>query len=416
MKKNLTILSLSVAVALLNGCGSSDKDKDKHFYSTCGCTNEQNISNENTHTVSLAEDEVNLDTDAKELTQGNIDLTGKVEDSISGDSLEEATVRLYYNNILIREVQTDSSGIYLFENLAPQSGYRIETIIADYIAAQYNDIEIADNQEVQHLQTIKQVNENSSGEGKVSGTITGAVDGIGKSGLLISVRRGVNQHQGEIIATTTTQSNGTYRLDNLEAGNYTAEITGDGYQVNYITLQVLGGRETEQQNGTINPILTSGETRIVLTWGDSPSDLDSHLTGPIAGETERFHIFFYNGGDSNTNLDVDDTNRYGPETITIKEIQAGRYRYSVHDYSNQLNSHSTALSNSDALVKVYRGEGLVSEFHVPNQAGTLWSVFEIIEGEIHPINTMSYTSNFMHIQKPHEKREEIELFQNLPSK
>ena len=39
-------------------------------------------------------------------------------------------------------------------------------------------------------------------------------------------------------------------------------------------------------DGVMTPILPAGETRIVLTWGEFPSDLDSHLTGPapdIAG-------------------------------------------------------------------------------------------------------------------------------------
>jgi hypothetical protein len=91
-------------------------------------------------------------------------------------------------------------------------------------------------------------------------------------------------------------------------------------------------------------------------------------------------------------LDVDDTSGEGPETITISRQQAGVYRYSVFDYTNQSNSASTALGASGARVQVFRSNGLVAEFAVPAQPGTLWTVFEM-EGstsEITPVNTMTF--------------------------
>jgi uncharacterized protein YfaP (DUF2135 family) len=136
-------------------------------------------------------------------------------------------------------------------------------------------------------------------------------------------------------------------------------------------------------------------TRIVLTWGETPKDLDSHLTGPISGSSNRFHIYFDDKGSSSfspyADLDFDETNSSGPEIVTIYKQFEGVYRYSVHDFSNRELTNSNALSDSGAQVKVYRGSNLVDTFDVPiNQGGTLWAVFELSGDIITPINLMSY--------------------------
>ena len=65
------------------------------------------------------------------------------------------------------------------------------------------------------------------------------------------------------------------------------------------------------------------------------------------------------------------------------------YRVSKSVYCTHIyNSGSSALSNSDAKVKVYTASGY-TEYTVPqNQAGTKWSVFKMVSGEIIPINTL----------------------------
>ena len=91
------------------------------------------------------------------------------------------------------------------------------------------------------------------------------------------------------------------------------------------------------------------------------------------------------------NLDVDDTTSYGPETITIFKNIYGTYTYAVHDYSNRSSSGSTALSFSNAIVRVFMGSNQVAEYHVPtDQIGTYWTVFQLDRtGHILPINSIS---------------------------
>lgn len=126
--------------------------------------------------------------------------------------------------------------------------------------------------------------------------------------------------------------------------------------------------------------------RIVLSWGASPSDLDAHLA---YGSN---HIYWDHKEGSNANLDVDDVNSYGPETITIEQKNNGQeYVFSVHDYTDKSNPNTINLSNSQAKVFVYIGSSLVRTYYVPrNMQGNLWTVFKLNgNGEMEDINTMN---------------------------
>ena len=81
--------------------------------------------------------------------------------------------------------------------------------------------------------------------------------------------------------------------------------------------------------------VTSTEFRIVLTWGETPRDLDSHLVG-LDDANSVFHIAYYNKVERDTDgnviasLDVDDVSSYGPETVTIVNARTdATYYYSV---------------------------------------------------------------------------------------
>jgi len=136
----------------------------------------------------------------------------------------------------------------------------------------------------------------------------------------------------------------------------------------------------------ISPVMTNLDgMRVVLNWGATPSDLDSHLVYP------GNHVYFIDKQGAEANLDVDDTTSYGPETITIERKHDGeRYIYAVHDYSNREDMNSTALSRSGAKVFVYVGQTLVRTYYVPaNKKGNLWQVFAVTEsGDFQDYNLM----------------------------
>ena len=130
-----------------------------------------------------------------------------------------------------------------------------------------------------------------------------------------------------------------------------------------------------------NPVLTSGETRFVLTWGATPSDLDSHLLTP-SGD----HVYYGNTDPfgAGANLDIDDTSSYGPETITITDTQSGTYIYYVHKWSS-----SGSLTTSDAEVKVYDSGGLLETISVPSSGtGDYWNVARLGGSTLTVVNTI----------------------------
>lgn len=146
----------------------------------------------------------------------------------------------------------------------------------------------------------------------------------------------------------------------------------------------------------ISPVMRNLDgLRIVLNWGASPSDLDSHLVYP------GNHVYFSQKEGSDANLDVDDTDSYGPETITIERKHSGeRYVYAVHNFSHRQDIQDSSLSNSNAKVFVYVGQTLIKTYYVPkNQPGNLWTVFAVNEqGEIQDYNTLQDVASEDHLQ------------------
>lgn len=133
-----------------------------------------------------------------------------------------------------------------------------------------------------------------------------------------------------------------------------------------------------------------GGYRIVLSWDEAPKDIDSHL---VYGNS---HIYWNNKNGVQGMLDVDDTDGFGPETITIKKsLNGNRYIYAVHDYTNKDESFSSKLSESGAKVLVYAGSTQIETFYIPQgKIGNLWVLFTISEyGDLIPINKFTTVHN-----------------------
>lgn len=233
--------------------------------------------------------------------------------------------------------------------------------------------------------------QNIAGNGTITGRLTHALTGAGVSGATLRFRTGVQSTTGTVVASALTDGSGNYTILAL-SGTYTVEITLINYVTTYFTCVAVGGRTIAQQNPTISPQLTSGSLRIILTWGEQPYDLDSHLTGPSG--SSRFHVYWLDRDATGVNLDRDDQFSEGPETITILQFAPGLYRYSVHDFSNGSASNSTALSNiSGAKVRVLQGSTEIAAFNVPSgRVGNLWTVFEL-DGATRTITAVNSVSN-----------------------
>jgi hypothetical protein len=216
------------------------------------------------------------------------------------------------------------------------------------------------------------------------------------SGAEMNIREGVNNSDGLPIMTVTANDAGVANVS-LPSGCYTVEIIASGYDTTRYTLLSYPGCDSVMM--CVSPSLEKGEVRIVLTWDESPADLDAHLFTPFneeASETQ-YHVWFRNNEDTAGNRLVgqsDPPYGFGPETITIGSIEEGLYKFYVTDYSNCYDgkTYSYDLSDSDACVRVYTETGLTQEFHVPcNNEGVIWEVFEIRNKTIVPIQR--YYSN-----------------------
>lgn len=190
----------------------------------------------------------------------------------------------------------------------------------------------------------------------------------------------------------TTDSAGVASFSHLVSGTAFIEATAlDYYEAER---QIELSCDTGVSVGiALNPLsgegaLGANEVRIILTWGEHPRDLDSHLTGPdsnsdgtSADTTNRFHIYFSAKTADVAVLDVDDISSYGPETITITPVDGsvilrpGLYRYSVYHYSGE-----QTISSSNASIHLQFGS--VNRFFGPPagavSSGDVWTVFELL--------------------------------------
>lgn len=315
----------------------------------------------------------------------------------STQELENATVKLYSGTNMttpMSTIKTDESGKFSFN--VSKGNYTL-VISADGYRTLTSNQTVGDD-EIKYTEHILLMDNNQSGFGSAGGIVSNALDGKGLSNVTIKLRSNWNNTSGEYYDfRTTTNSSGRYTIEDVPVGYYTVEASLNGYVTGYTNIIVMSDAERTDFDFTITPTLNEDEIRIVLTWGSSPSDLDSHLIGrtPSDGTFNVYYsdkVYRYDGVEM-ANLDVDDTSSYGPETITILENIYGTYTYAVHNYSNRNSSSSTALSFSGAVVRVFVGSVQIAEYNVPtDQVGTYWTVFEIAgNGRILPINTISNT-------------------------
>lgn len=235
--------------------------------------------------------------------------------------------------------------------------------------------------------------------GTASGTIKDATDGEGVGDVTIKIREDWNSTEGDYYEEfeTTTDSEGGYTIDGVPNGYYTVESSQEGFIPDHTNIIVTDDNPKNDFDFTITPEFDEGDIRIVLTWDKKPYDLDAYLVGTT--DSAPFSVCFNNKkfeeeGIVKVALDVDDKTSYGPETITILDDIVGTYTYYVQNFTNRYATSSTALSLSDARVRIYGGNDLITEYYVPSDVvGIYWTVFQIDENGI--ITSINKVSNLL---------------------
>ena len=271
------------------------------------------------------------------------------------------------------------------------------------------------------------------GKGSIFGKLSDALTGAGVSEVSLTLFEGSDinrENEGDakkviFEGDNLSDSSGEYNI-NTNNGYYTLKMQKNEYEVSYMNVTVVdAGNEYNatlipNEDGAIGSDI--GDLRVVLTWGESPRDLDSHLCGPTINGIRRFHIYYADKTYKNNDivqafLDRDDTSSYGPETTTVYDINTtGKYSFYVHDYTNKHALKSTKLSYSEAKVEVYIKEDtgkinnngnkiyrskLIATYEVPqNVEGTVWHVFDYNAAtkSIIPRNRMMYLSDSSNIE------------------
>ncbi|MBN1627070.1 MAG: PASTA domain-containing protein, partial [Deltaproteobacteria bacterium] len=231
-----------------------------------------------------------------------------------------------------------------------------------------------------------------TGNGEISGQVIDALTGEVLPDAEISLFMEQEDETFTLLSQYSSLEDGSYIFSDLPSGDYFIDAVLGDYITGENTLTLDSDDSIVVRDIVLSPLMSSGEVRIVLTWGEIPEDLEAHLTAPNT-EGCRYHCFYDTREIPGASLDLDDMTSYGPETITITSFSPGTYRYYVHDFTNRTSTTSDALSLSGAQVKVYFGSGEEPvEFTVPDQDGTVWHVFDM-DGDtqqITPVNIMAF--------------------------
>ena len=366
------------------------------LYDQLSIENQQSYDQKERDMINAAYNTYNIVQEAK----GISNIIGYVYDD-NGNPVNNAKIGLYSAKYKkwIFEKQTDQNGLYSIVVPSQEAEYEIKAEYDGYVTTSLYNINM-NTQSVGMYQENIYLVKNTGISYNINLILCDAFNKMDENnmrrlvGADVKTRKGINNKTGEIYRSAKADQNGQIYIT-LEEGVYTVEINKDGYATTYYT--VVARKENDVIQINTSPILGEDEVRIVLTWGEKPMDLDSHLFTPNDSSSgdKTFHIWYDHRSDLNyNNLDVDDTNGYGPETMTINHLDNGLYKYYVADFTNcsARNTNSTDMSLSGARVSIYTKAGLVQNFYVPNdRQGVIWELFEIRNKRIVPIQR--YYSN-----------------------
>lgn len=321
---------------------------------------------------------------AVDATEGEDAEDEEVAEEEDGEAEEEESVGAVVINPYM--TTTDANGYYSF-NIYP-GRYSLVATANDYLVLTMDTV-IVNAGEASVAPTITLISANETGASAVAGRLTNALNGQAIEGVKVELRARWNNYTGEVVYTAYTDADGTYNVE-ANAGYYTATYSKDGFVTKSQNTIAIPGATSNIQNEALTPEMEAENSyRVVLTWGEAPRDLDSHITGPTEDGDGYFHVCYWNKnykdaeGNDVVTLDYDDISSFGPETVTlITPEDDAIYRYSVHNYSGEAD-----MKISNATVVVYEGTTLVATYYIPLIGeGDVWNVFDIVDGEIVAVN------------------------------
>ena len=181
-----------------------------------------------------------------------------------------------------------------------------------------------------------------------------------------------------VVFTGSTDSTGTVVLPtNLQKNCYDVEINASDTQhkPSIFRMIVYENRGSDISTQFICRQLDSDQLEMVLKWGATPRDLDSHLF-----VSDGRHIYYESKIEGQASLDCDVTNGSGPETIKVRLEPNLKYLYVVHRYSRdgQLTKSGATVTFNNSAISNSGSPYQVVQIPVVNQPdANFWIVCEI---------------------------------------
>lgn len=394
-------------------------------------------------------DDTTLDTINYDITTTTIDLTGRIIDATTSSSIANATVTLTNATEGSFNATTTTDGSFSLE-VTTMRLYDITIAAAGYdtlVIPNVPTFVLSDSD----IGTLSLLPEDYSTSVDLSGLVfDGRTQATAITNASLVFRSGYNERLATPVATASSNASGLYDVT-LDAGTYCVEVSADAFNTRYVNITVYNSSTTYNfpLYADTSNLETSAFATITLSWDANPSDMNSHLTGPIPNSDSRYHIAYYNMAvnengegvndyaefdytpyyiyddngnyvgfdedayneayeeylssvDSDTpcsqgqiaSLDRDDVDGYGPETTTIcSVVDGGLYRYYLHHFSG-----SGTMSSGNATVTVITANGSTRTFTAPSAGSVgyndIWHVFNIdSDGNVYPVNEMIGTGS-----------------------
>lgn len=189
----------------------------------------------------------------------------------------------------------------------------------------------------------------------------------------------------EKLGDYTSDLQGRVLIDIPDDGTYAFSFSKPGFIPANYTFEVIAGT-IFYNRFSVSPVIDFGSLRIVLEWSRKPADLDLHLI-----KQGSYHISYqdmHKANDGAARLDRDDRDGFGPETITVSNVdETATYTCYVKNYSDRNSPRNNNLSQSKATLRVYGDNALLHTFRLTEKKnGTAWMVFEIVGGKVKAID------------------------------
>jgi hypothetical protein len=222
-----------------------------------------------------------------------------------------------------------------------------------------------------------------------SGSTTISISGYvkdGKTGSKLSGAVNLYNSTGTVLLdNSSVSSSSKYSFSGLTPSTYVLKSVITDY-VSVADTKCLTSSSTSKDLIALTSAQATNANVIVLTWGTTVSDLDSHLQASD-GSPSTAHIKYNAKGSSSdwAILDLDDTSYSGPETITINlDSSSGPMRNSVSKacYYVRIYTNNYSFSQTGAQVQIFQSNGTVlTNFDVPTDTTyttkPYWHVFDL---------------------------------------